>query len=199
MIRINLLGVTSGKKGKRAAVAAATTTVSGGGPNMLVVLLVITALAAGGNYYYYSTLQRDAANLKIKMEEAKRENQRLADIKAKYIELEKQKDIYERRVNVIHQLQANQSGPATLLTTIGDTVNRTDAVWLNSMKDDGAAINLDGIALSVDAVAQLMKNLKATGYFKNIEIKESFQDDVVKDMTAFTFTLVCEKQPQQKS
>ncbi|HET7184214.1 MAG TPA: PilN domain-containing protein [Terriglobales bacterium] len=199
MIRINLLGVTSGKKGKRAAVAAATTTVSGGGPNMLVVLLVITALAAGGNYYYYSSLQRDAANLKIKMEEAKRENQRLADIKAKYIELEKQKDIYERRVNVIHQLQANQSGPATLLTTIGDTVNRTDAVWLNSMKDDGAAINLDGIALSVDAVAQLMKNLKATGYFKNIEIKESFQDDVVKDMTAFTFTLVCEKQPQQKS
>lgn len=198
MIRINLLGVTSGKKGKR-AVAAATTTVSGGGPNMLVVLLVITALAAGGNYYYYSSLQRDAANLKIKMEEAKRENQRLADIKAKYIELEKQKDIYERRVNVIHQLQANQSGPATLLTTIGDTVNRTDAVWLNSMKDDGAAINLDGIALSVDAVAQLMKNLKATGYFKNIEIKESFQDDVVKDMTAFTFTLVCEKQPQQKS
>ena len=199
MIRINLLGVTSGKKGKRAAVAATTTTVSGGGPNMLVVLLVITALAAGGNYYYYSSLQRDAANLKIKMEEAKRENQRLSDIKAKYIELEKQKDIYERRVNVIHQLQANQSGPATLLTTIGDTVNRTDAVWLNSMKDDGAAINLDGIALSVDAVAQLMKNLKATGYFKNIEIKESFQDDVVKDMTAFTFTLVCEKQPQQKS
>lgn len=199
MIRINLLGVTSGKKGKRAAAAATTTTVSGGGPNMLVVLLVITALAAGGNYYYYSSLQRDAANLKIKMEEAKRENQRLADIKAKYIELEKQKDIYERRVNVIHQLQANQSGPATLLTTIGDTVNRTDAVWLNSMKDDGAAINLDGIALSVDAVAQLMKNLKATGYFKNIEIKESFQDDVVKDMTAFTFTLVCEKQPQQKS
>ena len=113
-------------------------------------------------------------------------------IKAKYIELERQKNIYESRVNVIHQLQANQSGPATLLTMIGDTVNKTDAVWLNSMKDDGNNINLDGVALSVDAVAQLMKNLKATGYFRSVEIKESFQDDVVKDMTAFTFTLVCE-------
>ena len=166
---------------------------------MLVVLLVIVAIAAGGNYYYYSMLQRDAAGLKVKMEEAKRENQRLSDIKAKYIELERQKDIYERRVNIIHQLQANQSSPATLLTTISDTVNKTDAVWLNSMKDDGTNINLDGVALSVDAVAQFMKNLKATGYFKSVEIKESFQDDVVKDMTAFTFTLVCEKQPQQKS
>jgi type IV pilus assembly protein PilN len=195
MIRINLLGVSHPKKGKRAA--AATAAVSGG-PNLLVVLLVIVALAGGGNYYYYWSLQRDAARLKVKMEEANRENRRLSDIKAKYIELEKQKDIYEHRVNVIHQLQANQSGPATLLSTIGDTVNRTDAVWLNSMKDDGANINMEGVALSVDAVAQLMKNLKATGYFKNVEIKESFQDDVVKDVTAFTFTLVCEKQPQQK-
>jgi type IV pilus assembly protein PilN len=197
MIRINLLGVKQARKGKRAAVAVAGAT--GSGPNMLVVVLVIVALAAGGNYLYYWTLQRQAATLKLKMEEAKRENQRLSEIKAKYLELEKQKDIYERRVNVIHQLQANQAGPATLLTTIGDTVNRTDAVWLNSMKEEGNNISLDGVALSVDAVAALMRNLKATGYFKNVEIKESFQDDVVKDMTAFVFTLVCEKQPAQKS
>jgi type IV pilus assembly protein PilN len=197
MIRINLLGVGKAKKGKRAAAAVAGMT--GSGPNMLVVLLLVLALAAGGNYFYYWSLQSQAATLKVKMEEAKRENQRLSEIKAKYLELEKQKDIYERRVNVIHQLQANQAGPATLLTTIGDTVNRTDAVWLSSMKEDGNNINLDGVALSVDAVAALMRNLKATGYFKNVEIKESFQEDVVKDMTAFVFTLVCEKQPQQKS
>ena len=197
MIRINLLGVSHPKNGKRAAITTAG--VEGGGPNMLVVLLIIVAIAAGGNYYYYWMLQRDAASLKVKMEEARRENQRLSDIKAKYIELERQKEFYEHRVNIIHQLQANQSGPATLLTTISDTVNKSDAVWLNSMKDDGSNINLDGVALSVDAVAQFMKNLKATGYFKSVEIKESFQDDVVKDVTAFTFTLVCEKQPQQKS
>ncbi len=196
MIRINLLGVPKAKKGKRAAVATGG---GGEGPNLMVVLVVVAVLAVGGNYYYYWSLQHDAAVLKQKMDEAKRENQRLAEIKAKYLELEKQKDLYERRVNVIHQLQANQSGPATLLTMIGDTVNRTDQVWLNSMKEDGNNIDLNGVALSVDAVAELMKNLKATGYFKNVEIKESFQDDVVKDVTAFTFTLVCEKQPQQKS
>ena len=197
MIRINLLGVPHAKKGKRVTVS--TSGVSGGGPSILVLLLVIVAVAAAGNYSYYWSLQREASNLKVKTEEAKRENQRLSEIKSKYLELEKQKDIYERRVNVIHQLQANQSGPANLLTMIGDTVNKTDAVWLSSMKEDGNNINLEGVALSVDAVARLMRNLKATGYFKNVEIKESFQDDVVKDMTAFTFSLICEKQPQQKS
>ena len=82
-----------------------------------------------------------------------------------------------------------------LLNTVGDTVNRTDAVWLNSMKDDGTNINLDGIALNIDAVANLMKNLKKTGVFRNIQIKESYEDDLSKDMQAFVFTLVCEKAP----
>ncbi len=195
MIRINLLGVPKSKRGKRAAVAMPGT--GGGAPSILVVLLVLAVLAAAGNYYYYWSLQKDGVTLQKQIEEAKRENLRLAEIKAKYLELEKQKDLYERRVNVIHQLQANQSGPVTLLAMIGDTVNRTDAVWLNTMKEDGNNVNLEGVALSVDAVAALMRNLKNTGYFKSVEIKETFQDDVVKDMAAFVFTLVCERVPQQ--
>ena len=134
------------------------------------------------------------------IDEAKRENLRLADIKARYLELEKQKDLYERRVNVIHQLQENQKGPSTLLTMIGDTVNKTDAVWLNSMREEGNNITLDGMALSVDAVASLMRNLKASGYFKNVEIKSTFQDDSLKNMAAFSFMLICERNaPNQKS
>ncbi len=42
------------------------------------------------------------------------------------------------------------------------------------------------MALSTDAVATLIKNLQNTGYFKNIEIKETFQDDSIKDMQAFS-------------
>jgi len=42
-------------------------------------------------------------------------------------------------------------------------------------------------------VANLIQNLKKTGYFKNIEIKETYQDESVKDMQAFQFELTCEK------
>jgi len=61
------------------------------------------------------------------------------------------------------------------------------------MKDQGASIAIDGTALSTDAVANLIANLQKTGYFKNIEIKETYQDEHVKDMQAFQFTLTCEK------
>ena len=197
MIRINLLGVPKSKRGKRST--GSLPGVGGGAPNMMVVILVLVALGAAGNWYYYHTLQKDAVDLQAKIDEAKRENLRLADIKTKYMELEKQKDLYERRVNVIHQLQENQKGPSTLLSMIGDTVNKSDAVWLNSMREDGNNITLDGVALSVDAVANLMRNLKASGYFKNVEIKTTFQDDAAKDMAAFSFMLVCERAQNQKS
>jgi len=54
-------------------------------------------------------------------------------------------------------------------------------------------VAIDGMALSNDAVANLISNLQKTGYFRNIEIKESIQDEQIKDMQAFQFTLTCEK------
>ena len=70
---------------------------------------------------------------------------------------------------------------------IGDTVNATDAVWLSKMNDDGPNVNIEGTALSIDAVANLMANLKRTGYFKTVEMKESYQDDQVHDHAGVRF------------
>jgi Tfp pilus assembly protein PilN len=101
---------------------------------------------------------------------------------------------YKHRVDVIDQLRSNQSGePVKLLAMLGSTVNNTEAVWLNSMKDEGGSIHIEGTALSQSAVANLITNLQKTGYFRNVEIKETYQDNNVKDMQAFLFTLTCEK------
>src|ERR671925_2065543 len=124
---------------------------------------------------------------------ATRQNQELSQVKARYMERQRQAENYKRRVDVIDQLRANQTGPVNLLNMVGTTVNNTQAVWLNTIKDDGNAINIEGLALSQDAVANLITNLQKTGFFKNIEIKETYQDESVKDMQAFLFTLSCEK------
>ena len=124
---------------------------------------------------------------------AEQKNRELADIKVRYLERQKQADAYKRRVDVIDNLRSNQTGPVNLLAMIGETVNGTEAVWLNSMQDQGANVAIDGMALSNDAVANLISNLQKTGYFRNIEIKESIQDEQIKDMQAFQFTLTCEK------
>ncbi len=122
-----------------------------------------------------STVKRKS--IAEQMQRAEIKNRELADIKARYMERQRQADSYKRRVDVIDQLRNNQTGPVSLLAMIGDTVNDTEAVWLNSMQDQGANVAIDGTALSSDAVANLITNLQKTGFFRNIEIKESYQDE----------------------
>jgi Tfp pilus assembly protein PilN len=192
MIRINLLGAQKGKNKRSAASAAAVMEVGDVGSPKLKVLVVLV-LAALVNVGYWYQLDKQHRDIAAKMEVAMRKNAELADVKARYLERQREAENYKRRVDVIDQLRAAQSGPVDLLNTVGQTVNNTEAVWLNSMKDQGASIDIDGMALSTDAVASLISNLQKTGHFKNIEIKETFQDDTYKEMQAFNFTLTCEK------
>ncbi|HEX3351796.1 MAG TPA: PilN domain-containing protein [Terriglobales bacterium] len=193
MIRINLLGTQKGKNKRSAGASAAAVMEVGdvGSPKMK--MLVVLALAGLMNLGYWYQLDRQHRDIAAKMEVAVRKNAELADVKARYLERQREAENYKRRVDVIDQLRAAQAGPVNLLNTIGQTVNGTEAVWLNSMKDQGNSVDIDGMALSADAVASLIANLQKTGYFKNIEIKETYQDDTFKEMQAFNFTLTCEK------
>ncbi len=193
MIRINLLGAQKGKNKRGSAASAAAVMEVGdvGSPKMKVlVVLVLAALVNVGYWYQLDKQHRDIAT---KMEVALRKNAELADVKARYLERQREAENYKRRVDVIDQLRAAQGGPVNLMNTVGATVNDTEAVWLNSMKDQGGSVDIEGMALSTDAVASLIANLQKTGYFTNIEIKETFQDDTYKEMQAFNFTLTCEK------
>src|SRR5258708_29243766 len=162
-----------------------------GGP--LVQVAAVMVIAGGLNVGYWYQLDREKKSIEVRALVAEQKNRELAAVKVRYLERQRQAESYKRRVDVIDQLRSNQSGPVNLLATIGDTVNGTEAVWLNSMQDQGASIAIDGTALSSDAVANLISNLQKTGFFRNIEIKESYQDEAVKDMQAFQFTLTCEK------
>lgn len=161
----------------------------------MVKVLVAVALLVTINGMIWMYLNRQAQDIAGKMNIAEQKNRELSDVKAKYLERQKEADSYKRRVDVIDQLRAAQASasPVNLLNTIGDTVNGTEAVWLSTMKDQGQEIAIEGMALSTDAVANLIANLQKTGYFKNIEIKETYQDEQVKDMQAFQFTLTCQK------
>ncbi len=193
MIRINLLGLPKPKKGKRAAPSVPGEEM--GGLGLAVIVLIVLGVTAVGNGVYYMRLKQTADKLTRDMAKADADYARLSQVKLRYQEREKQKDAYKKRVDVIDQLRANQSGPVNLLSMLGETVSRTDAVWLNSMNDDGKNISLKGTALSVHAVADLMHNLQSSGYFQQVEIKTSTQDAKVKDMQAFDFELSCQKQP----
>jgi Tfp pilus assembly protein PilN len=194
MIKINLLENSKGKS-KRGG---------GGGPSMPTMemgdmgspklkILAVLILAGLFNLSYWYRLDHQAKAIDAQMKVAEQKNRELADVKARFLERQTQANNYKRRVDVIDGLRTNQTGPVNLLAMLGETVNNTEAVWLSKMDDSGTSVNLEGTALSADAVANLIANLQKTGFFKNVEIKETYQDEQIKDMQAFQFTLTCEK------
>jgi Tfp pilus assembly protein PilN len=191
MIRINLLGIAKAK-GKRGSAATTSAPMGEAGSILVkaVAAMIAVAILNGGYWFVLDKQKRDTAT---QMAVAERKNRELSDVKARYMERQREAENYKRRVDVIDQLRTNQAGPVNLMNTVGDTVNKTEAVWLNTMKDAGASIDIEGYALSSDAVATLIANLQKTGYFKNVEIKETAQDASIKEMQAFLFTLTCEK------
>ena len=193
MIKINLLESAKGKKRSGGSGPSMPTMEMGdmGSPKLKVLVIVVIAGLFNLGYWYRLDHQSKAIESRMKVAEAN--NRALADVKARFLERQTQADNYKRRVDVIDGLRQNQTGPVNLLAMLGETVNGTEAVWLSKMDDTGATIRLEGTALSTDAVANLIANLQKTGFFKNVEIKETFQDEAIKDMQAFQFTLTCEK------
>lgn len=170
---------------------------SGGSPNSsnAMAAIIVLAITVGSIWWYQTQLNNQALEIKKQMDAAQREAQQLAQTKARFEQRQAVRDEYEQRVKIIDSLRASQSGPVDLLTTVSATVNNTDEVWLVAMSDAGNNVNVEGTALSSNAVANLMTNLMKTGYFKTVEIKEAYQDEAEKKLQAFNFSLICEKLP----
>jgi Tfp pilus assembly protein PilN len=198
MIRINLssLAPTKAKRGggaaKRAPAIMPSVSIPGEGPSSVVLILVFLIVVLGGIGGTYWWANQRTIQLQADLQKAIAENQRLAEVKARYEAQKKKSDSFERRLKVIDELKEAQKGPAEMLNLVADTVNKTDAVWLDSMTNDGKSVDFVGMALSADAVADLMANLRKTGKFKSVEIKETSQDPQVKELQAFKFELICE-------
>jgi len=192
MIRINLSSLAPPKARRGGKRAAPTVSIPGEGPSTVGMGAIVFILLIAGMGFWWYTLNNETARLTQDLQKAIAENQRLAEVKAKYEASKRKADMFERRLKVIADLKEAQKGPVNMLDLVATTVNKTDAVWLDSMTSDGRNLDFTGMALSADAVADLMANLRKTGAFKSVEIKETSQDAQVKEVQAFKFELICE-------
>lgn len=184
MIRINLLGQPR-PKARRAAVPV--------GAALPVTLLFVSLVLAGGFVYWQlSQIQNDIDREVERIEKATADKNRLLVVQQEVERFEKQKQIYEQQNAVIQELQRNRTGGQELLQVVADTVTRSEQLWLTNLTRRGASLNIDGTAGSINAVANFITQLKRSGYFDKIEIKESRQDDKNTAVTTFLFTLTAD-------
>lgn len=184
MIRINLLGRVRPKAARSTVPLEAT---------LQIALLVISLVASVGILYgHYLLMERENNQVLVRIRKQTGEKARLEQLKQQVDNFEKQKAVLQQRISVIEQLQRNRTGGQELLEAIANTVSRTDTLWLTSVERKGDVLTINGSAGSINAVANYITQLKRSGYFQQVEIKESHQDESNKAVEIFNFSLTAQ-------
>ena len=187
MIKVNLADVPSKKK---PAAAAATPRTSGPTNRTPLLLLLIIFGTVGGGVYWYMSLQSKTAELTEQIGQADAQLKQLEAILKQDQIYETRKVALENRIKVIDGLKRNQVSPVVSLDVLADAINRTRYVWLSSLDQNNTTFSMNGTGTSVDAIADFVSNLEATGYFRNINLQRA------EDSRGnFTFSMSCEFSP----
>jgi type IV pilus assembly protein PilN len=189
MIRINLLGQTRPRAGRRPVDTGAALPLVFIGIGAVVGLVVLA--------YFYHSLQTQLSDENNKIKVLTAQKTELQVIKQQVESFEKQKQVLQQRVGVIEQLQRDRTGGQELLDMVANTVSRTENLWLSSMTRKGNTIAFEGASASINAVANFITALKRSGYFQKVEIKESRQDEKNAAIQTYLFQISAEISPSQ--
>jgi Tfp pilus assembly protein PilN len=181
MIRINLLGQARPRAAKKAVPLEATVQV------VFALVALMVAAAILGITYYQQRSELERTNAKIASLRAEKAS--LQQIKQEVDRFESQKGVLQQRIDVIEALQRNRSGGQELLQMVADTVVRADSVWLTAFDRTGNSLNMEGEAASIDAVANFITQLKRSGYFDNVEIKQAIENDILPSVETYAFSM----------
>ena len=182
MIKINLL--SEGRTAARAPQAAVTT----GKVNNLVFVgcIALAVLYFLGMWWHVASVKRDWDE---KNRRAQAEVDRLKSIIDEVNGYEKKKANLEAKINLINDLKRNQHGPVRLMDEVSKAL--PDLVWLTNMNLIGRNIDIHGKAMTPNAVANFIENLKKSPYFAEPRFQSLNREGAIYNFgLAVTFTYV---------
>jgi Tfp pilus assembly protein PilN len=186
MMRINLLG-SSAPAARVAAQPSASSRQA-----MIFVGALAVAMSVTGFLYYYWNSQVNQAQTALSHEQIRQKE--LAAVRAQNQLYQQQLKQLQERIDTIQKLQSSRTGPVDLMTALGDSVNRTQDLYLSQVSPAGNVLHIRGQAQTVEAIANFIKALKDSSQFSNVELRQYYQDDQHGRMT-FKFNLDCTYAP----
>lgn len=140
----------------------------------LIFLLLIVVVVAG--YLWQRKTLNEEQDL---LEKAQAEKRELQGVLVKLDQLEQQKTVLERKMNLINQLKSRQGIAVTILDELSKQI--PDWVWLTEVSYSGQMVRLKGKAFSNNLIADYIYNLEESPYFSGVNLVSSTQRRIKND------------------
>jgi type IV pilus assembly protein PilN len=168
MIRVNLTGAERATQKRK----------GGGGPPGApgaVQAYLFLALFGGGAallcaalWWYESAKIRD---LDSQITVAEKRQKELQAIKVQVDALEAKRATFQKKVDLIERLKAEQTGPVHMLDEISKAL--PDFVWLSAMDQTGPTVKFTGESTGLTSIADFIAALERSGWFPNVDLSSS--------------------------
>jgi type IV pilus assembly protein PilN len=160
MIRINLLSTREieAEQGRRKDVVVTVLCLGGVAALCLVVFL----------YQFFRTtiLQRQLASLKTEMASMEGAAKEVNDLQIKITAL-------KQKLAVIDDLGKKKIGPVRVMETL--STSAPDRLWLTEFKENSGSLTVTGMAVDNQTIADFLKALQSSQYFKDVDLVETVQ------------------------
>lgn len=162
MIRVNLLPSEEAQRaaGQRQELAVGS----------LVIGVAVLLLVVAHGWQQAQIVRTDRALV--------RANKGIEAIQGSYVEIsrmEQQKTELKEKLQVIADLEAKSSGPMRVLADVSAAT--PDRLWLTDFAESGGKVTLTGFGVDEQTVAEFLRRLAASPYFKAIDLDETSRDE----------------------
>jgi len=181
MIRVNLTGADRTTQKRKVSTPGAPGAVQaylflalfGGGAALLCAAL----------WWYESAKIRDLDSQIVVAEKRQKE---LQAIKVQVDALEAKRATFQKKVDLIERLKAEQTGPVHMLDEISKAL--PDFVWLTAMDQTGPTVKFTGEATGLTSIADFIAALERSGWFPNVDLSSSQEaNNIVTYVLTSTF------------
>jgi Tfp pilus assembly protein PilN len=124
--------------------------------------------------------QRTAFNReRSRLEQARAEKKRLDYVSVKLKQLQQQKAIYQKKINLIERQKLRQGIPVKIMDELSKGL--PEWVWLTEATYDKRVVRIKGKALSNNLIADYISNLEGSDLFTEVNLLSSTQKRVKSD------------------
>ncbi len=134
------------------------------------LLLIVALIAVAVLFFYQRNTLTQEQNL---LSAAKEEKKSLQHVVVKLEELEKQRNLFQRKIRVITQLQSRQENAVIIMDEISR--NLPNWVWLTDLSFIEQGVRIKGRAVSNNLIADYIYNLEKSSYFYDVSLISSTQ------------------------
>lgn len=105
-------------------------------------------------------------------------NQEIATLQGSYAEIsrmDQQKQELREKLKVIGQLETKSGGPVKVLADLSAAT--PDRLWLTELAEAGGQVKLTGFGVDEQTVAEFLRRLSVSPFFRSVDLQETSQDD----------------------